>query len=206
MARINAYARTNTPADTDVLIIDSTQGSAGTRTVLFSVLKGLFADKSHRHSGSDITSPVLEAGKATDDARNQKIDATYVKGLSVSGTRVTVTRGDNTTFVFDTQDTNTTYAVASQDADGLMSHQDKKLLDDLYDADANTAAIIGVSYDAAAHVFHLETAGGGKFDVDLPEATDDLAGLMSADDKKHFNDMIERSVVSITNDEIDAMF
>lgn len=206
MARINAYARTNTPADSDVLIIDSTQGSAGTRTVPFSALKGLFADKAHKHNGSDITSAVSEATKATNDARNQRIDATYIKLITVKGTLVTVTRGDGTIFVFNTQDTNTTYTNATKDVDGLMSHQDKARLDGLYDSDDGTAAITGVSYDAASNTLHVTTVDGNSTDVVIPEATPDAPGLMSAVDKKHIDDLSAQSVVSITTAEIDAMF
>lgn len=50
MARINSYTKiTGAPADSDCFIIDSTQGTAGTRIVLWSVLKsvltGIFASK-----------------------------------------------------------------------------------------------------------------------------------------------------------------
>ena len=50
MARINTYPKiSGAPADSDVFIIDSTSGSAGTRTILWSVMKtvlsGIFASK-----------------------------------------------------------------------------------------------------------------------------------------------------------------
>lgn len=53
------------------------------------------------------------ATKATQDSRGQQIDSTYIKGLSVSGRTVTYTRGNGTTGSFQTQDTNTTYTLAS---------------------------------------------------------------------------------------------
>ncbi|MCI7402789.1 hypothetical protein [Pyramidobacter sp.] len=56
---------------------------------------------------------VGSATKATQDSRGQWIDSTYIKGLSVSGRTVTYTRGNGTTGSFQTQDTNTTYTLAS---------------------------------------------------------------------------------------------
>lgn len=56
---------------------------------------------------------VGNATKATQDSRGQQIDSTYIKGLSVSGRTVTYTRGNGTTGSFQTQDTNTTYTLAS---------------------------------------------------------------------------------------------
>lgn len=126
MARINSYTKiTGAPADSDCFIIDSTQGTAGTRIVLWSVLKsvltGIFAPKAHKHPGSDITSAVANANAATNDSVGQNIASTYVKSLSVDGRTVTVKRGNDTTFTFQTQDTNTTYPLADSQHDGLMS-------------------------------------------------------------------------------------
>ena len=125
MARINSYTKiTGAPADSDCFIIDSTQGTAGTRIVLWSVLKsvltGIFASKSHKHPGSDITSAVANANAATNDSTGQNIASTYVKELTVNGRTITVKRGNNTTFTFQTQDTNTTYPPADSQHDGLM--------------------------------------------------------------------------------------
>lgn len=179
MARINSYTKiTGAPADSDCFIIDSTQGTAGTRIVLWSVLKsvltGIFAPKAHKHPGSDITSAVANANAATNDSTGQNIASTYVKELTVDGRTITVKRGNNTTFTFQTQDTtygnmggattsaagkaglvpapatgannrylrsdgtwavppdtNTTYPLASQSANGLMSSADKRKLDSL---------------------------------------------------------------------------
>lgn len=179
MARINSYTKiTGAPADSDCFIIDSTQGTAGTRIVLWSVLKsvltGIFAPKAHKHPGSDITSAVANANAATNDSIGQNIASTYVKELAVDGRTITVKRGNNTTFTFQTQDTtygnmsgattsaagraglvpapaqgasnrylrsdgtwqvppdtNTTYPLASQSVNGLMSSADKRKLDGL---------------------------------------------------------------------------
>lgn len=179
MARINSYTKiTGAPADSDCFIIDSTQGTAGTRIVLWSVLKsvltGIVAPKAHKHPGSDITSAVANANAATNDSAGQNIASTYVKKLTVDGRTITVTKGNNTTSTFTTQDTtygnmhgatssaagtsglvpapaqgasnrylrsdgtwqvppdnNTTYSVATQSANGLMSSADKRKLDGL---------------------------------------------------------------------------
>lgn len=179
MARINSYTKvTGAPADSDCFIIDSTQGTAGTRIVLWSVLKsvltGIFAPKAHKHPGSDITSAVANANAATNDSIGQTINTTYVKSVTASGRTVTVTKGNNTTSTFTTQDTtyekmsgattsaagraglvpapetgannrylrsdgawavppdtNTTYPLASQSVNGLMSSADKRKLDGL---------------------------------------------------------------------------
>lgn len=179
MARINSYTKiTGAPADSDCFIIDSTQGTAGTRIVLWSVLKsvltGIFAPKAHKHPGSDITSAVANANAATNDSTGQNIASTYVKSVTASGHTVTVTKGNGTASTFTTQDTtyknmsgattsaagkaglvpapaqgasnrylrsdgtwqvppdaNTTYSVATQLANGLMSSADKRKLDGL---------------------------------------------------------------------------
>lgn len=124
MARINSYTKiTGAPADSDCFIIDSTQGTAGTRIVLWSVLKsvltGIFAPKAHKHPGSDITSAVANANAATNDSVGQNIASTYVKELTVDGRTITVKRGNNTTYTFQTQDT--TYPIADSQHDGLLS-------------------------------------------------------------------------------------
>lgn len=59
MARLNTYTRTSQPSDSDVFVIDSTTGSAGTRTVLWSSIKALFAAAKHSHAASDITNGTL---------------------------------------------------------------------------------------------------------------------------------------------------
>lgn len=53
------------------------------------------------------------ATKSTQDSRGQQIDSTYIKGLSVSGRVITYTRGNGSTGTITTQDTNTTYTLAS---------------------------------------------------------------------------------------------
>lgn len=134
MARINSYTKiTGAPADSDCFIIDSTQGTAGTRIVLWSVLKsvltGIFASKSHKHPGSDITSAVANANAATNDSTGQNIASTYVKEITANGRTITVKRGNDTTFTFQTQDT--TYPVADASKSGIMAAADWSLLHSL---------------------------------------------------------------------------
>lgn len=54
-----------------------------------------------------------------------------IKSISRSGTTFTATALDGTTFTFTQQDNNTTYGVATQNANGLMSAADKTKLDNL---------------------------------------------------------------------------
>lgn len=221
MARINSYTKiTGAPADSDCFIIDSTQGTAGTRIVLWSVLKsvltGIFAPKSHKHLGSDITSAVANANAATNDSVGQNIASTYVKSVTASGRTVTVTKGNGTASTFTTQDTtygnmggattsaagkaglvpapatgannrylrsdgtwavppdnNTTYSVATQSVNGLMSAADKKKLD-------------GLSSDVVGSI---------------PLATPSRDGLMPKADKAKLD-----AIGSIPNTTIDGFF
>ena len=53
----------------------------------------------------------------------------FIKSLSVSGKVITYTKGNGTTGTIVTQDTNTTYNVVTQNANGLMSASDKQKLD-----------------------------------------------------------------------------
>lgn len=54
-----------------------------------------------------------------------------IKSITRSGTTFTATALDGTTFTFTQQDNNTTYEVATQKANGLMSAADKTKLDSL---------------------------------------------------------------------------
>ena len=60
-------------------------------------------------TADNCTGNSATATNATNDSYGQNIRSTYIKDLSCSGTRITYTRGDNTTGYFYTQDTNTTY-------------------------------------------------------------------------------------------------
>ena len=56
---------------------------------------------------ANLTGNSDTATKATQDSAGQQIDATYIKGLAVSGRTITYTKGDGTTGTITTQDTNT---------------------------------------------------------------------------------------------------
>lgn len=85
--------------------------------------------KNDNSSGYIVIDNVQNATKAQKDSREQVIDSTYIKSLSVNGRTITITKGDGTTSTITTQDTNTTYNVATQTTNGLMSANDKKKLD-----------------------------------------------------------------------------
>lgn len=185
MARINSYTKiTGSPADSDCFIIDSTQGTAGTRIVLWSVLKsvltGIFAPKAHKHPGSDITSSVANANAATNDSVGQNIASTYVKKLSVDGRTITVTRGNDTTFTFQTQDTNTTYPIADADHDGLMSRSN---FADLKWIHKNYFEHVRVEMHGDVPALHFTNQAAGTTAseyVDAANATN--SGIMAASD------------------------
>ena len=59
------------------------------------------------------------ATKSIQDSAGQQINTTYIKGLSVSGTTVTYTKGDGSTGTITTQDTNTTYSTGTASISGL---------------------------------------------------------------------------------------
>lgn len=220
MARINSYTKiTGEPADSDCFIIDSTQGTAGTRIVLWSVLKsvltGIFAPKAHKHPGSDITSAVANANAATNDSVGQNIASTYVKKLTVNGRTITVTKGNGTASTFTTQDTtygnmsgatasaagraglvpapaqgasnrylrsdgtwqvppdtNTTYPLATQSVDGLMSSADKRKLDGLSSDIAGSIPLATPSRDGL-----MPKADKAKLDAIGPIPTGTIDGF-----------------------------
>lgn len=220
MARINSYTKiTGAPADSDCFIIDSTQGTAGTRIVLWSVLKsvltGVFAPKSHKHPGSDITSAVANANAATNDSVGQNIASTYVKSVTASGRTVTVTKGNGTASTFTTQDTtygnmsgattsaagkaglvpapatgannrylrsdgtwavppdnNTTYSVATQSVNGLMSAADKKKLDGLSSDVVGSIPLATPTIDGL-----MPKADKAKLDAIIPIPTSTIDGF-----------------------------
>ncbi len=80
------------------------------------------------------------ATKATQDALGQAISTTYIKGAAVSGQTVTFTKGDGSTFSFDTQDTHVSVA------------------DDLTTSDATAALSANQGVVIAGRLSALETA------------------------------------------------
>lgn len=185
MARINSYTKiTGAPADSDCFIIDSTQGTAGTRIVLWSVLKsvltGIFAPKAHTHPGSDITSAVTNANAATNDSTGQNIASTYVKELTVDGRTITVKRGNNTTYTFQTQDTNTTYPLADTDHDGLMSRSNFNALKWIHQ---HYFEHVAVEMHGSVPALHFTNQADGTVASEYVDAADAThSGIMAASD------------------------
>lgn len=73
--------------------------------------------------------------------------ANAITGLSVSGTTVTYTKGDGTTGTITTQDTDTTYNLATQSASGLMSSADKTYIDFLSGRIVNNNNLVRINSD-----------------------------------------------------------
>lgn len=183
MARINSYTKiTGAPADSDCFIIDSTQGTAGTRIVLWSVLKsvftGIFASKSHKHPGSDITSAVANANAATNDSTGQNIASTYVKEITANGRTITVKRGNDTTFTFQMQDT--TYPLADSQHDGLMPAGKFADLEWVY---KHYFEHVSVEMHGSVPALHFTNQAAGTVASEYVDAANaSQSGIMAADD------------------------
>ncbi len=132
-------------AKQNALTIDSALSSTSTNPVQNKVINSALAGKApsnHTHNYAGSSSPggaatsaekctgnSATATKATQDSAGQQINTTYIKGLSVNGRTITYTKGNGTTGTITTQDTNTTYGVATTSSNGLMSSTDKSKLD-----------------------------------------------------------------------------
>lgn len=109
----------------------------------------------------------------------------FIKGLSVSGTTITYTKGDNTTGTITTQDTNTTYS-------------------DMKGATASAAGTHGLVPAPGAGKQAQYLRGDGTWatptNTTYVDATQSAHGLMSAADKTKLD-----GIVAITNDDIDKV-
>ena len=101
------------------------------------------ADSEKNVKSAQTAGTANSATKATQDSAGQVINATYIKDIQAVGTKVTVTRGNGTTTSFNTQDTNTTYGLASSTSNGLMSSSDFKKLQGI-EAGAQKNTVTGV--------------------------------------------------------------
>lgn len=70
-----------------------------------------FTPSEHTHLYASSSTSGGAATRAINDNKDQEISSTYIKNIISSGTTITATRGDGSTFSFDTQDTDTTYSV-----------------------------------------------------------------------------------------------
>lgn len=97
-----------------------------TSATFIGTLQGNITGSSSSCTGNAATATVAQsctgnsatATKATQDSAGQTIKDTYIKNITVSGTKVTFTRGNGTTGSFTTQDTNTTYSNLNQFTNG----------------------------------------------------------------------------------------
>lgn len=212
MVRINALPRiTGSPADSDGILLDSTVGDGGVRIVLWSVMKtvlsDIFASKSHRHNANEIDGTVSSATSATTDSTGQNIASTYVKELTVNGRTVTVKRGNNTTYTFDTQDTNTTYPIASDTQDGLLDKRGHQVLWFTYYHYLERVSI--VDHNGTPALFFTNGAdGGSQNNIYIDAATTTRSGIMSASDKAVLEALkaSDKAVVPIPTTTIDSFF
>lgn len=94
-----------------------------TYTVKDSTARTHISNKSNPHG---VTKTQLGLGNVANYDQSKAI-----KSISRSGTTFTATALDGTTFTFTQQDNNTTYGIATQKANGLMSSADKTKLDNL---------------------------------------------------------------------------
>jgi hypothetical protein len=128
----------------------------------------------------------------------------YVKSISYSGHTMTITKGDGTTSSFNTADNNTTYSVATQSANGLLSSTDKTKLDGIatgankYTLPKATASALGgikigtnLSIDSNGVVSATDTK--------YSNATTSTDGLMSKTDKTTINSLVEATEAEITS-------
>ena len=165
-------SQTNSTANTayPILLKNGTGTDAVTNGVLFNsgvtvnpstgtVVAKTFSGKATSAGTAD------SATKATNDSSGNAITS-YVKGISISGRTITVTKGDNTTSTLTTQDTNTTYVVATQSANGLMSSTDKKKLDGIASgAQANvieSVKVNGTALTPSSKAVNIDLSGYAK--------------------------------------------
>lgn len=92
-------------------------------TVKDSTARNHISNKSNPHG---VTKSQVGLGSVANYDQSKAI-----KSITRSGTTFTATALDGTTFTFTQQDNNTTYGVATQNANGLMSAADKTKLDSL---------------------------------------------------------------------------
>ena len=97
--------------------------SGTTCTVKDSTARNHISNKNNPHG-------VTKAQVGLGDVANYD-QSKAIKSITRSGTTFTATALDGTTFTFTQQDNNTTYGVATQKTNGLMSSADKTKLDSL---------------------------------------------------------------------------
>ena len=104
------------------------------------ILDNVYAKKFVGDIEGDITGNADTATKASKDMLGQDLASTYIKGLAVDGTTLTITKGDGSTASIETQDT----------------HVD--IVDDLLTADATKALSANQGVVIAGRLAALEDA------------------------------------------------
>lgn len=128
--------------------------------------------KNDNSSGYIVIDNVQNAIKAQKDSREQVIDGTYIKSLSVNGRTITITKGDGTTSTITTQDTNTTYSPASSSVLGLVKTGTNI---------TNNSGTISITKSNVVNALgYTPPTVNTTYNV----ATQTTNGLMSANDKK----------------------
>lgn len=151
--------------------------AAGPATVGTSVK---YAREDHVHPlQTSLPGTAEMATKAIKDAIGQQITETYIKGLSVSGRTITYTKGDGNTGTITTQDTNTTYNTFNGATESAMG---------------STGLVPPPA--AGTNTRYLRSDGTWQTP---PDTTYNLAsqsanGLMSANDKKNLDDLINGKI------------
>lgn len=105
----------------DISIIKIPSGT--TYAIKDSTARSHIGNKSNPHG---VTKSQVGLGNVSNYDQSKAI-----KSITRSETTFTATALDGTTFTFTQQDNNTTYSVATQKANGLMSAADKTKLDNL---------------------------------------------------------------------------
>ncbi len=151
---------------------------------------------------------VSSATSATNDSTGQNIASTYVKELTVNGRTVTVKRGNNTTYTFQTQDTDTTYPIASDTQDGLMSkaaHADLVWTHDRY---LEHVEITNHGSVPALRFWNQSPTSGLGQGIYIDAATTTRSGIMAAADKAALEALkaSDKAVIPIPTATIDSFF
>lgn len=102
--------------------------------------------KNDNSSGYIVIDNVQNATKAQKDSREQVIDTTYIKGLSISGNKLIYTKGDNT--------------ISNVNLDALINGAD------VYTDKTNTFTAIN-TFNGSVLNGYTASMGGGKIDTDV---------------------------------------
>lgn len=154
---------------------NTTYGNAGTTAGL--VVSGGVATIS-----DGVITSISTAAKATNDSKGQAITG-YIRGLSISGRTITITKGDGTTSTITTQDTTYTHPTHTAYASGLykLTVDEKGHVTAAIAVTKNDITSLGIpgtntTYSAAGDSLGLVKSGG---DVTISE------GVITVKDDSH---------------------